>query len=216
MDDKKYFEDLDPKAFTEQDWQDIFDLLERNPEKFLAMFRDAKVAAESEKILTQFLDNAERAQKIDNCMAELDEVDAPESVKQFWYEMMRSVDDEESHKKYTPVAERMKDIDAFWNILQYVYNVETEQEDGDADDPFSWQYLGKPYQPPIFKRNREYGTNHEAILLSFDAESVAFDLPELQNYDGRWPDLASISFDGRMNLKFQFFDAYTESESEQN
>ena len=38
MDDKKYFEDLDPKTFSEQDWQDIFDLLERNPEKFRAMF----------------------------------------------------------------------------------------------------------------------------------------------------------------------------------
>lgn len=216
MDDKKYFEDLDPKTFTEQDWQDIFDLLERNPEKFRAMFRDEKVAAESEETLKRFLRNMDLDKRITSKMEELDAVNAPESVKDFWSHMICSADAEEERKTYIPNAERMAEIDAFWNMLHKNFDKQEEDEiqEGDVENPFSEQYLGTEYVPPTFKRNRKNGLNCEEITLSFPNNYAVFDILDWEEYTGIYPDTFASEYDGCLKLRFTFFDAYTESEQQ--
>ena len=219
MDDKKYFEDLDPKTFSEQDWQDIFDLLERNPEKFRAMFRDEKVAAESEKIANEFMARSKRDIEISEAMQDLENMDAPDHVKEFWYGMMHSLDAEAESKTWVLDAERNKDIEEFWNFLQYEFGeVEgSEVEEGDADDPLSEQYFVAECEPPVFKRNRDYGTNHELITVIFSDDAIPYNPMDLREYKGALPDLATIRNNGTFRLEFRFFDAYTElkAESEQ-
>ncbi len=211
--DKKYFEDLNPSLFTEQDWQDIFDLLDRNPEKFRAMFKSEEAATAAEQTIKKFLRDIE----IDKSMRELDEAGAPEHVKDFWLGMAYAADKEEERKAYTPDAERMDEIDMFENMLHAAFDMQVEYkiQKGDENNPFSEQYLGPEYKPPIFKRRRKYGTNWETITLSFDAESVAIDLMDFRNYDGILPEFTSVSYNGVLNLNFSFINAYnTETESQ--
>lgn len=214
MDDKNYFEDLDPKTFSEQDWQDIFDLSVRNPEKFRAMFRDEKVATESEKILREFSRKVNLDSLVASKMEMLDKVGAPESVKDFWEHMIRSSGAGGKRRFYTPIAERMKEIDVFERALHENFDMQEEDkiQIGDADNPFSEQYLTPEYIPPTFERNRERGHNNEEIVLSFSDNHVVSDVLDWEEYTGIYPDIFVAEYDRCLKIRFIFLDAYTESE----
>ena len=154
--------------------------------------------------------------RITSKMEELDAVNAPESVKDFWSHMICSVDSEEERKTYIPNAERMAEIDAFWNMLHKNFNKQEEDEiqEGDAENPFSEQYLGMEYVPPTFKRNREYGHPDEEIILTFPDNYAMFDVPEWRDYTGVFPDTVVAEYDKQLKIRFGFFDAYTESEQD--
>ncbi len=214
MDEKKYLEDLSPASFTEQDWKDIFELRERNPEKFRAMFRNKETATIAERNIEKFLDGVKRDIEIDKSMQLLDEAGAPEHVKNFWLGMAYAADELEEQKTYTPNAERMLEIDVFWNKLHDMFDMREEYkiQKGDENDPFSEQYLGAEYKPPVFKRKRRKGSNWERITLSFDTESVAVDLMDFQDYTGVLPDIVSVSRNRMFDVNFDFIDAYAETE----
>lgn len=217
----KYLDDIGVEQLGVLEWTELINAYFYEPDKFKGYFRNQENAEFIGKRIerdVRDLNPNTILPKLRRKMELLTSVAAPESVKQYWKEALLENIDVESGKKYTPIAEKMSQIDEYEKALHTEFDWDTEVDDlgtDDANNPYAGQYLEK-YVPPVFERNRCYGTTDEIISLTFDSsENVCIaDSDIIRNFKQfiEPSEICAERTDNGIKVSYKFFDAYTESE----
>lgn len=215
-----YIDDIGIEQLGVAEWADLINAYFYEPDKFRGYFRNQENAELVGKRIERDMKDLNPdtvLPRIRRKMELLTSAAAPESVKEYWKEILLENIDAEQGKVYKPVTEVLSRIDDFEKALHAEFDWDAEVDDLGADDaknPYAGQYLEK-YVPPVFERNRCYGTTYEVISLAFDSEDVCIaDSDIMRNFKQfiEPSEICAERTDSGIKILYKFFNAYTESE----
>ena len=211
-----YIDDIGIEQLGVAEWADLINAYFYEPDKFRGYFRNQENAELVGKRIERDMKDLNPdtvLPRIRRKMELLTSAAAPESVKEYWKETILEDAGEEQERSYKPVAERMKQVDAFERGLHEAYDFEEESDNtglDDPDNPYASRYMEK-HTPPTFERNRIPYSTSEAITMYFDRNYIGVaDLETVEIFRSLpVPESVDIEAVGDgIKIIFEFYDAY--------